>query len=192
VLCAIASLAAAWGALRLETALRITLGPRLVGTWPVILASLAVVALGLGFYALVHLRHPAGWLRGLALGALVVAVVWVPTALAAAVLPRGAGPVTALYHELGDPPAGRWAALALAVLLTALAAGPLSAIALGTARGWMRADATEFRRRLVRVVAGWPAALATALLLWKGGWAPSPVSLVWPALVLAALHLRTR
>ena len=191
MLCSLAALAAAWGGVRLEALVRRVLAGLLVGTWPLVLASLAVVAAALLVLVATRMAR-SGWLHGIGLGALVIALVWVPTALAASALPRGAGPVTALYHQLGDPPAGRWAALALAVVVMALLAGPLSAGALTAARGWMRADATEFRRRLVRVVAGWPAALATLVLLFKAGWAPSPVALVWPVLVLAALHLRTR
>jgi hypothetical protein len=159
----------------------------------VVVASLVVVAAGLAVFVAVRLVRAAGWLRGLALGGLVVALVWVPTALAASLLPRGAGPAATLYRSLGDPPAGRWAALALAVLLMALLAGPLSRAALGTARGWMRADAADFRRRLVRVVAGWPAAGATAVLLaGAGGWGRTAWAAVWSLLVLATLHVRTR
>lgn len=191
MLCSLVALAAAWGGIRFEALLRRVLTSLLIGAWPLVLASLAVVVAALLVFIATRMVR-SGWLHGIGLGALVVAVIWVPTALAASVLPRPAGPVTALYHELGDPPAGRWAALALAVVLMALLAGPLSSGALLTARGWMRADATEFRRRLVRVVAGWPAALATLVLLFKAGWAPSPFALVWPLLALAALHLRTR
>jgi hypothetical protein len=190
-MCSLAAAAAAWGGLRLAARLEAVLAPRLIGTWPVVVAALAVGALGLCVFLGISSIRAAGWLRGLGFGALVAAVVWLPTALAAAVLPHGAGPVTAVYRSLGDPPAGRWAALALGVVLMLLLAGPLAGSALRVARGWMRADAPEFRRRLVRVVAGWPAVTVSVLLLTFGGWGRSPLAALWALVVLAALHLRT-
>lgn len=134
----------------------------------------------------------SGWLRAFALAWLVVACLWLPTALVAAAFPGASGPVAELYARLGDPQAGRRAAAVLALALLALLAGPVGARAVGTGRAWMRADAPEFRRRLVRVVAGWPGLVATGALLWVLEWGRTPWLAPWPLAVLAAFHLRTR
>jgi len=159
----------------------------------VALAGAALVPLAaLALYTLVTVFRSGGWLRGLALAWLVVSFLWVPTALVAAVAPAAAGPVAELYTRLGEPQAGRWAAAALGLVLMVLVSGPLSATAVSVGRAWMRADGLEFRRRLVRVVAGWPALCAAAALLGVEGWARTPWMAVWPVAVLAALQLRTR
>lgn len=153
-----------------------------------VVAPLAAFALG----RVAWTSRSGGWLRGFALAWLVVACLWLPTALAASASPDSRGPVAELYTRLGDPQAGRGAAAVLALVLLALVAGPVSAAAVGVGRSWMRTDQADFRRRLVRVVAGWPGLAAAAVLLGVLGWARTPWLALWPALVLAALHLRTR
>ena len=136
--------------------------------------------------------HAAGWLRGFALALLTVALLWLPAALIAAALPGNAGPVQVLYARLGAPMAGRWTAAALGLVLLYLAAGALSVAAIDVGRFWMRVDGIEFRRRLARVAAGWPAAVALALLAFAAGWAPTAWYVPFLALPPMALHIRTR
>jgi hypothetical protein len=152
----------------------------------------AVILLALLLGAVTSALRSPGWLRGFALAWLVVALIWVPAALAAATAGRGAGPAAELYQRLGAPQAGRWTSGALALLLLGLVAGPLSDRAVAVGRAWMRADALGFRRRLVRVCAGWPAVVALAALGLLAPWAGSAWQAAFPVAVMAALHWRTR
>ena len=222
VLQTIAALAAVWVTVALDQLLRGLVGAAMGIAWrgitlvaapgwvpvvvqgpgtPATIGGVALVALAgaaaapllaLGLASASTAFRGSGWLRGFALAWLVVAFLWLPTALAAAAVPSGAGPVAELYQRLGEPQAGRRAALALGLVLLGLVAGPLSGAAIGVGRSWMRADGVEFRRRLVRVVAGWPGLVATGALLGLMGWARTPWLAPWPLAVLAALHLRTR
>jgi len=162
--------------------------------WTLMLLSgpvaLGFVAIGTHFVA--GLFRTAGWLRSLALEWVVLALLWLPTAFAAAALPNGGGPVAELYARLGDPQAGRWAALALALLLLWLLAGVVSNRAVAVGRSWMRSDGLEFRRKLVRVVAGYPAVAALGALAIVAGWMAPAWCIAWLVLAFAALMLRTR
>ncbi len=222
ILQVVAALAAAWVTVALDQVLRGLIGSALGVRWlevaldpargwtPVVsqgpapdltvggvalmaLAGAVVLPLLAGaLAALTSAVRSSGWLRGFALAWLVVSCLWLPTALVAAAAPGSEGPVAGLYARLGNPQAGRGAAAALALVLLVLLAGPVSRKAVAVGRAWMRADSVEFRRRLVRVVAGWPALAATVALLWALGWAREPWLLPWPVAVLAAFHLRTR
>jgi hypothetical protein len=154
--------------------------------------TVVIPLLALGLTLLLSSGRTWGWLQGFALVWLVVGALWLPTALAAASLTGSSGPVAELYARLGDPTAGRWTALALGTVVLGLVPGPVSGLAVSVGRRWMRADAPEFRRRLVRVVAGWPGLVAAAALLGAAGWARSPWLAPWPLAVLAAFHIRTR
>jgi hypothetical protein len=153
---------------------------------------LAVVACGLLAAAALRYSRAAGWARALLLEFVVLSLMWVPTALAAGALPGGSGPVAELYRELGEPQAGRWAALALALVALRLMAAPAAARAVATGRAWMRADGREFRRRLVRVVAGYPLLAGLGAVVLAAGWMAPAAAAVWLGLVLAALVLTTR
>ncbi len=219
VLCAVAALMAAWLALAADQALRMAVG-RLAGAppsslalapergWTLVLVpgagdsgpwvgagmvaagTAGMVAAALLLAGLVARFRAPGWLRAFALELYVVALLWTPTALAGAVAPGGRGPAAELYAGLGEPPAGRWAALGLALVLLVLAAGPIGRRTLSVARAWIRVDGPAFRRRAVRVTAGWPAVAALAGLGLVAGWAPSPLLALWLAAVLAALTWR--
>lgn len=145
-----------------------------------------------GLFGFVRAVHAAGWLRAFALEWLMIALVWLPAAMAAAALPAGRGPGHELYTRLGPPMAGRWAALALGAVAVFLAAGAISAAAVAIGRSWMRADGVEFRRRLVRVTAGWPAVTALGIVAYAAGWGPSGWSLLFVFGVLGALQVQTR
>jgi hypothetical protein len=222
VLQSVAALAAVWVTVALDQALRGLLGlamgipltgftldasraflpvivqgpgsPPTVGLVTLVALAGAIVAppLALGVVLLLSSGRVWKWVHGFSLAWLVVAVLWLPTALAAAALPGSSGPVAELYGRLGDPTAGRWTALALALAVLVLVAGPVSGVAVSVGRRWMRADSPEFRRRLVRVTAGWPGLVAAAALLAVAGWARSPWLAPWPLAVLAAFHTRTR
>ena len=152
-------------------------------------AVLPLIAWGLVGLALAF--RSSGWLRSFALSWLAVACIWGPTELAAAAL-GGAGPAAELYARLGEPQAGRWAALGLGIAVMLLIAEPLSRWAVTVGGAWMRADSLEFRRRLVRAVAGWPGACAAFALLLSAGWDRTPWALLWPGVVLVTLQVRTR
>jgi hypothetical protein len=189
VLCSALTGVLAFGAVRADAVLRAAAGPRLVPLAAELAGSAVVIAAGVVLYGIVALVRAPGWLRVTALAALVIAVLWLPTSLAAAAV-GGAGPVGALYARLGDPPAGRWASPALGVLLLLLLAGSLTAAAVGTGRAWVRADGRDFRRRLVRVVAGWPAMVAIGVVAVH--WAWTPWFAWWPVAVMTLLMVRTR
>ena len=167
-----------------------------LGPWSfagvLVAGTVSVIGGALALYTAASALRSPGWLRGFSLAWLVVALVWIPGALAAATVPGGAGPAAELYGRLGGPQAGRRAVAALALVVLALAAGPVSERAVATGRAWMRADGLGFRRRLVRVTAGWPGAAAALALGMGAGWAGNPWLLVVPAAVLGALHFRTR
>jgi hypothetical protein len=152
----------------------------------------AVIIMALLLAALTNATRSAGWLRGFSLAWVVVALLWVPAALAAGSARRGAGPAADLYRRLGTPQAGRWTAVALSLVVLVLVAGAVSARAVAVGRAWIRADGLAFRRRLVRVTAGWPAVVALVALGSYADWAKSPWLAVFPVAVLAALHWRTR
>ena len=135
------------------------------------------------------LRAP-GWLRGFALVWLVVALLWLPAAFAAGAV-SGKGPVAELYDRLGAPLAGRWTAFALGAMLLLLLSRVASRQAVSVGRAWMRADAVEFRRRLVRVTAGWPGVVAVGALAWWAGWAPTPWVVIFLTMVLMSLQIST-
>ena len=146
---------------------------------------------GVLLYAAVSLFRASGWVRSLMLSLAVLGVFWLPTELVAGALPSGGGPVAELYASLGNPPAGRWATAALGSLLLWWLAGYATRRAVATGRSWMRADGVEFRRRLIRVVAGYPAALALAGAAAAQGWMPVWVAAAWGLMVLGMMMIRT-
>ncbi|MFI5280374.1 MAG: hypothetical protein ACHQU1_07755, partial [Gemmatimonadales bacterium] len=189
VLCSIAALAAVWVSLAVDQLARgvagamlgVPMGPITLGgsrhllmvfhgpldglgpwgfAFVILTGTLAVVVLALMLAAATTALRSPGWLRGFALAWVVVALLWVPAALAAGSAGRGAGPAADLYRRLGTPQAGRWTTAALALVILVLVAGTASARAVAVGRAWIRADGLGFRRRLVRVTAGWPAVVA--------------------------------
>ena len=152
-------------------------------------AALLVIAVTIHFVA--GLFRTPGWLRGLALELAVLALLWIPSMVAVAVLASAGGPVAELYRRLGEPQAGRWGAAGLGCVALWLLARVVAGHAIATARGWMRTDGLEFRRKLVRVVAGYPAAVALGAVMAVGNWAPPIWSGIWVAAVLAVLVART-
>lgn len=158
----------------------------------VLAGAAAMVLLSWGLLGLVRAMHSSGWLRAFALEWRLVSLLWLPAAATLAVIPGGHGPAHELYTRLGPPMAGRWTALALGLVAIFLAASSISEAAVGVGRAWMRADALEFRRRLVRVTAGWPAVTAVFVLAYGAAWAPSPWALLPGVLGMLALQVQTR
>ncbi len=222
VLCVLGALVAAWVAIAVEQAGRslmalpagvpvsglsvrsippYTLGTD-VGTWPPLApwtvaaillgGSVVLVAAALGTHGLVRLFRSPGWLRGLTLELTVLALLWWPTVLFAGAFPDGGGPVADLYDRLGEPQAGRWASGALGLVVLTLLSPVVSAWTVRTGRSWMRADALEFRRRLVRVVSGYPSVVALGSLLVVNAWVPPLAAVGWAALVLGMVNVKTR
>lgn len=164
-----------------------------VWTLVIVAGSVAVLIVSGIAARIVSFFRMAGWIRALALVWSLVGLIWIPTALVCAVLTRrGRGPVEELYERLGDPQTGRWSAAALGVVMLVIVAGMASRGALDGARGWMRADGLEFRRRLVRAVGGWPAAISVVVLGLGAGWAKTPWLAAWAVAVMLAFQLRTR
>ena len=193
ILCASAAAGAAWLSLLLDQAARnLILG--LSGAWPlaVIAGSLAVLLSSSIVYVAASNMARSGLIRGLALAWSLVGLLWIPSALAAGALRSGDGPMAELYNRLGDPQAGRWASLALALVILAVVAGPASRRAIEMGRAWMRVDGVDFRRRLVRVVAGGPGAIAMVVLGIGAGWAETPWLAAWALAVVGAFQLRTQ
>lgn len=194
LLCCLLAGGGAWGLIQLERVARASLAVQGPVGWALVVIgiSLAILLATSLLYWLVAAMRTAGWLRAVALVWSVVGLLWIPTALAAAALNDGGGPGADLYGRLGEPQAGRWAAAALGLLVLAMVAGPASRRAVAIGRAWMRVDALEFRRRLVRVVAGWPGAVAAVVLAVGGGWGRTPLVFLWVMAVVGVFQLRTR
>ncbi len=154
----------------------------LAGPIAAVLAALAVHLLVEGF------RSPA-WLRVLALELLTVAWLRLPALLIAGAARGGRGPVADLYARLGEPQAGRWPVVVLALLVLAAAATLVARRAVAVGQAWMRVDGRQFRRRLVRVLVGYPA--LAALVGWSvlAPWAVPLWMVVWLGLTLSALNV---
>ncbi len=152
---------------------------------------LLVIALTLG--ALVSFMRSKGFLRSGGLALVLVALGWIPTMLVAGALRLGerGGPVGALYEALGEPQAGRWAALGLGLLAMWLAAGIAAQRTVTIGRVWMRVDAVMFRRRLVRVAAGYPMGIALAAIAVLQGWMAPVPAVLWAVTVVVLAVIRT-
>lgn len=157
----------------------------------VLSGSLLLVPVAAGMHAFTGLLRAPGWLRGLLLQLVLVALAWWPAALIGGLTGASGGPVGELYQRLGDPKAGRWAAAGLGIVILALAAGPASRRAVAVGAAWMRADSPGFRRRLVRTLGGYPVAGATVALMIFEGWAGPAAALLFGLSWLGALHIRT-
>jgi hypothetical protein len=137
------------------------------------------------------LRAPA-WVRAVALEVFAIAWLRLPLLLLAAGVPGGRGPVAALYERLGEPESGRWAAIALGVVVLWGVAWLVAWRAVELGGEWLRTDGRGFRRRVVRLAAAYPVLLATAGFSFQRPLAPAAWLGAGLALVLGALTLRTR
>jgi hypothetical protein len=160
-------------------------------TFVVLAGPAALLAIAITIHFLAGLFRTPGWLRGLALELAVLALLWIPSMVVVAVLAAAGGPVAELYRRLGEPQAGRWGAAGLGCLALWLVARVVAGRTIATAKGWMRTDGLGFRRRLVRVVAGYPAAVALGTVMTVANWAPPLWSGVWVVAVFGVLVART-
>jgi hypothetical protein len=165
------------------------------GSHPAALWAVALLAgpVGSALIALVvHLlvesvRSPA-WLRVLALEFLAFAWLRLPALLAAGAA-GGRGPVADLYARLGEPEAGRWPVALLACLALAAAAAVVASRTVAVGRTWMRVDGRPFRRRVARVLGGYPALVALAGWSVVMPWAAPGWMGFWLVLTLSALSV---
>ncbi len=160
--------------------------------WAIALLTgpLVVALLGLVVQLLVEAARSPAWLRVLALELLAFAWLRLPALLVAgAAGGRGRGPVADLYARLGEPEAGRWPVALLAILALAAAAGLVASRTVAVGRTWMRVDGRQFRRRVSRVLGGYPALAALAGWSLVMPWAGTGFMVVWLLLTLSALSV---
>jgi hypothetical protein len=172
-------------------AVQVTSGSHPAALWAVALLAgpLGSALLALAAHGVVEVIRSPAWLRVLALELCAFALLRLPALLFAGVASAGRGPVNDLYARLGEPQSGRWSVGLLAVLMLAALAAVVGRRAVAVGRGWMRVDAREFRRRLVRVLAGYPVVAALAGWGVVMPWAPPLWIAGWLLLTLCALHV---
>lgn len=163
------------------------------GAWAILLlagplAGLAVSALAHG---LAETLVAPGWLRALCFEVFALAWLRLPLLVLAAGIRRGGGPLAGLYERAGEPLSGRWAALGLGAVILWGVSGVVARRAVGLGRDWLRVDSAEFRRRLVRIVAGYPFVATTAAFALSEPVASTAWTAVGLGLVLGCLALRT-
>jgi ribose/xylose/arabinose/galactoside ABC-type transport system permease subunit len=165
------------------------------GPWPWAIVLLAGPAAALIAGTVAHLLTEAlqapPWLRTLGFEVFAFAWLRLPLLTLSAGIPGGRGSFARLYDRLGEPESGRWAAIALGLVIlwgvTALVAW--RAVALG--REWLRSDGRVFRRRAVRLVAAYPFMFAAAAYSFERPTAPLGWLAILLGLVLGCLSLRT-
>jgi hypothetical protein len=163
------------------------------GGWAVLLLSgpLVGLAAGAAAHVLAEALAAPGWLRALGFEAFALAWLRLPLLVLAAGLRRGGGPLAALYDRLGEPESGRWAALGLGAVILWGVSGLVAQRAVAVGRDWLRVDGVEFRRRLVRIIAGYPFITATATFALVQPLGPAAWVIVGLLLVMACLAIRT-
>jgi hypothetical protein len=158
--------------------------------WAVALLAgpLLTAALALALQVLVESTRSAAWLRVLALELLAFSWLRVPALLAAGAV-HGRGPVAELYARLGEPEAGRWPVAFLALLALAAASALVADRAVEVGKTWMRVDGRQFRRRISRILGGYP--MLAVLTGWSVvmPWAAPAWMAVWLLLTLSALSV---
>lgn len=156
---------------------------------------LAGPAAGLAVGLLAHLLAEAigapAWLRVLAFEAFAIAWLRLPLLIVAAGIPEGSGPLATLYERLGEPESGRWAAIGLGLLTLWGTARWVGSRAVAVGRTWLRVDGLGFRRRLVRLMAGYPFAAASAAFVFERSFETIPWLAVGLVLVVVTLTVRT-
>jgi hypothetical protein len=163
------------------------------GSWAVFLLAgpLAALAVGTVAHVVVEMAGAPDWLRALGFEAFAIAWLRFPLLLLAAGVPGGRGPLALLYERVGEPESGRWAAIALGMVILWGVAALVAWRAVALGRDWLRVDGRGFRRRVVRLVAAYPFLLATAAFEVQSPLAPLGWLVVALALVLGCLTLRT-
>jgi hypothetical protein len=151
----------------------------------------AAVAVGLGVHLLAEAFGAPAWLRVLAFEAFAIAWLRLPLQFLAAGLPGGgSGPLATLYDRLGEPESGRWAAVALGLLVLWGSARLVGTRSITMGRTWLRADGVGFQRRLVRLLAAYPFVVASVAFATVRPFGTVPLVVVGLGLVVAALTVR--
>ncbi len=167
-----------------------TQGEHAAGLWVVaLLAGPFVTAfVALAAQWLVESTRSPAWLRVLLLELLAFAWLRFPALLAAGAV-RGRGPVADLYARLGEAQAGRWPVALLALVALAASAAVVSARTVAVGRSWMRVDGRQFRRRVARVLGGYPAVAVLAGWSFLMPWAEPAWIVIWLILTLSAVNV---
>ena len=167
-----------------------TEGSHAAALWAVMLLAGPVgsALLALAVQLLVESVRAPAWLRVFALELLAFAWLRCPALLAAGTA-HGRGPVADLYTRLGEPEAGRWPVAFLAVLALAAAAALVAGRTVAVGKTWMRVDGRQFRRRVSRVLGGYP--VLAALAGWSAvmPWAAPGWMALWLLLTLSAVSV---
>lgn|GEM_PF-6907464 len=163
------------------------------GGWAILLLAgpLAGLAAGALAHWLAETLVAPGWLRALCFEVFAFAWLRLPLLVLAAGVRRGGGPLAGLYDRLGEPLSGRWAALGLGAVILWGVSALVARRAVGLGRDWLRVDGLEFRRRLVRIVAGYPFLATTAAFALSEPLASPAWTAVGLGLVMGCLALRT-
>ena len=151
----------------------------------------AALAVGLGAHLLAEAIGAPAWLRVVAFEVFAIAWLRLPLLILAAGLPGGSGPLATLYERLGEPESGRWAAVGLGLLSLWGIARLVGSRAIAVGRSWLRVDGLGFRRRLVRLLAGYPFAVASAAFVFERSFESVPWTAAGLVLVVVALTFRT-
>ena len=150
----------------------------------------AVLAVGLLAHLLAEVIGAAAWLRVLAFETFAIAWLRLPLLIVAAGVPGGSGPLATLYERLGEPESGRWAAIGLGLLALWGIARLVGSRAVLVGRSWLRVDGGEFRRRLVRLMAGYPFVAASAAFVFERSFGNVPWVAAGLVLVVVVLTVR--
>jgi hypothetical protein len=171
--------------------LQLLAGSHPPGLWAIALLAgpIGSALLGLAVHWMVEAVRSAAWLRVVVLEWVAFALLRLPSLLVAGIAPGGRGAVDDLYGRLGEPQTGRWSVALLALLALAGAAHVVARRAVAVGKGWMRVDGLEFRRRLVRVLVGYPSLAALAAWCALMPWATPVWMAGWLLLTLTSLHV---
>lgn len=165
------------------------------GAWPwaaLLLAGPAAALLaGTVAHLLAETLQAPPWLRTIGFEVFAFAWLRLPLLTVSAGTPGGRGSLAQLYERLGEPESGRWAAIALGLVIAWGVAALVARRAVALGREWLRSDGRAFRRRAVLLVAGYPFVLATAGFAIERPTAPLGWLAVALGLVLGCLSLRT-
>jgi hypothetical protein len=168
-------------------------GEHAVWSWALLLLAgpAAALAVGLGAHVFAEAVGAPAWIRVLAFEAFAVAWLRLPLLIVAAGIPEGSGPLATLYERLGEPESGRWAAIGLGLLAFWGITRWVGSRAVLVGRSWLRVDGLGFRRRLVRVLAGYPFAVASAAFVFERSLGTVPWTVAGLVLVVLALTFRS-
>lgn len=162
-------------------------------SWAALLLAGPAAALlaGTAAHLLAEAVQAPPWLRTLGFQAFAFAWLRLPLLTLSAGVRGGQGSLAQLYERLGEPESGRWAAIALGLVILWGVAALVAWRAVALGKEWLRVDGRAFRRRAVRLVAAYPFLFATAAYAIERPTAPLAWLALELAVVLGCLSLRT-